>query len=135
MFPLEEGSGSFSSELPDSFFDVTINDLKLMLRDLKRNRESMESAPLMTKELRDLEIQNKCRKYTKTVIRIQFPDRYVIQGVFNPNETVADVAGFVRHYLNEPGCDFYFCKYYNFLYLKKLVFVFCFFFVKNLNVV
>lgn len=109
VFPLDESNSSFNFEVPDSFFDITLDDLKLMMRDLKRNRESMENAPLQTEALRRLEKENKFRTYNKTVVRVQFPDRYILQGVFSPNDMVAEVANFVKRYIRETNREF--CLY------------------------
>ncbi|XP_075224599.1 tether containing UBX domain for GLUT4 [Lycorma delicatula] len=107
VFQMQDSNCSFSAELPDSFFDVTIDDVRLLMRDLKRNRESMEQAPLQTEQLRKIEIENKIKLYDKTVLRIQFPDRLILQGVFEPSDTVADVYNFVKSYIIDPDSDFY----------------------------
>lgn len=97
-------------ELPDSFFDLTIEDAKILLKDAKRRREELEEAPLLTEAQRELE-QNKktldqLNKYRRTIIRIQFPDHLVLQAAFKPLETVQVVKDFVKNYLNDPTCDF-----------------------------
>lgn len=97
-------------ELPDSFFDLTVEDAKILLRDAKRRREELEDAPLMTEAQRQLE-QNKkileqLNKYRCTIIRIQFPDQLVLQATFKPLETVQAIKDFVKNYLDDPTCDF-----------------------------
>lgn len=101
-------------ELPDSFFDLTVEDAKILLRDAKRRREELEEAPLLTEAQRQLE-QNKrtleqLNKYRRTVIRIQFPDQLVFQACFKPLESVQAIKDFIRNYLSDPSCDFTLCK-------------------------
>lgn len=43
------------NDLPDDFFDLTVSDVKKLLKDLKKRRAEMEDAPLQTRELRRLE--------------------------------------------------------------------------------
>ena len=46
-------SNNSTEELSDDFFDVTVNDLKFVLSDLKRAQS--EDQPLITKAIRELE--------------------------------------------------------------------------------
>ncbi|XP_011177233.2 tether containing UBX domain for GLUT4 [Zeugodacus cucurbitae] len=100
-----------AEELPDSFFDLTVEDLKLVLRDLKKASRGEEDAPLLTERLRQLEGQktmlNKIAQYKNCVIRIQFPDRLVLQGIFKPIDKVSDVMDFVRKFLHDDRSDFH----------------------------
>ncbi|KAM7347378.1 tether containing UBX domain for GLUT4 [Cochliomyia hominivorax] len=98
-------------DLPDSFYDLTVNDLKLVLRDLKKIAAGNEDAPLLTEKLRELEENNtmlrKIAQYKNCVIRIQFPDRYVLQGMFKPIDKISDVVEFTQAYLENPEKPFY----------------------------
>ena len=38
----------FRDELPDDFYDLTVDDAKILLRDAKRYRKELEEAPLLT---------------------------------------------------------------------------------------
>lgn len=102
-------------DLPDSFYDLTVNDLKLVLRDLKKIAAGNEDAPLLTEKLRELEENNtmlrKIAQYKNCVIRIQFPDRYVLQGMFKPIDKIIDVKEFTKTYLDKPEKPFYLCKF------------------------
>ncbi|EDW84383.1 uncharacterized protein Dwil_GK13175 [Drosophila willistoni] len=99
------------NELPDSFFDLTVHDLKMVLRDLKRTSTGDEDAPLLTAKLRELERQktmlSKLNQYKDCVLRIQFPDRYVLQGIFKPHESLAKVEEFVREFLANTTEEFH----------------------------
>ncbi|XP_046801558.1 tether containing UBX domain for GLUT4 isoform X1 [Lucilia cuprina] len=98
-------------DLPDSFYDLTVNDLKLVLRDLKKIAAGNEDAPLLTEKLRELDDNNtmlrKIAQYKNCVIRIQFPDRHVLQGMFKPIDKISDVKEFTRTYLENGEKPFY----------------------------
>ncbi|XP_078035567.1 tether containing UBX domain for GLUT4 [Augochlora pura] len=97
-------------EFPDSFYDVNINDAKILLRDAKRRREELEEAPLLTNDQREANhekvMSTKLNKYCQTLIRVQFPDQFVLQGIFQPTETVQMIHDFIQKYLDDPISDF-----------------------------
>lgn len=103
-----------TSDQQDSFFTVSVNDLKVLLRDLKTQTEGLDDAPLLTAKMREMDeaskVLQKLNRYKKTIIRIQFPDRLVLQGQFAPIDTIAVVMEFIRPYLQCPDSDFYLCK-------------------------
>lgn len=101
------------SDLPDSFFDLTVDDVRLLLKDLKDQAKSLDDAPLLTAKLRDMENDQRILKllqYKKTIIRIQFPDRYILQLTFNPIDTIEKVMSVVQNYLENEELRFYLCK-------------------------
>ncbi|XP_034486714.1 tether containing UBX domain for GLUT4 [Drosophila innubila] len=110
LFSLDAANRN-NDDLPDSFFDLTVNDLKMVLRDLKRTASGNEDAPLLTSNLRELERQKamlaKLNQYKDCVLRIQFPNRYVLQGIFKPHEPVSRVEDFVRAFLANPSEQFH----------------------------
>lgn len=59
--------------------------------------------------MRAMKKEERKNRYNSTTIRIQFPNRYVLQGVFTPNETIETVIEFVQQYLQNPQIDFYLC--------------------------
>ncbi|XP_011862630.1 PREDICTED: tether containing UBX domain for GLUT4 [Vollenhovia emeryi] len=97
-------------ELPDSFFDLDLHDAKTLLRDAKRRREQLEDAPLLTETQRQLDrdkhILDRLNKYRRAVIRVLFPDQFVLQGLFGPLETIRTVKDFVKNYLDDPDGEF-----------------------------
>nr|XP_061791885.1 tether containing UBX domain for GLUT4-like [Nerophis lumbriciformis] len=94
-------------ELPDEFFEVTVDDVRKRFAQLKSERKLLEEAPLMTKSLREAQMKEKMERYPKVVLRIQFPDRHVLQGFFKPLETVGALTNFVRSHLENPNLSFY----------------------------
>ncbi|KAL7404120.1 hypothetical protein ABVT39_009960 [Epinephelus coioides] len=95
------------SDLPDEFFEVTMDDVRKRFAQLKSERKFLEEAPLMTKSLREAQMKEKMERYPKVVLRVQFPDRHVLQGFFRPLETVGAVKHFVRNHLEDPKLSFY----------------------------
>ncbi|CAK9806839.1 Tether containing UBX domain for GLUT4 [Anthophora quadrimaculata] len=102
--------GTFRDEMPDDFYDLTVDDAKILLRDAKRYRKQLEEAPLLTNVQRKLnqekETLNQLHKYRYTIIRIQFPDEFVLQGLFRPMERVQAIKDFIKNYLVDANSDF-----------------------------
>lgn len=96
-----------NQDLPDEFFEVTVDDIRKRFAQLKSERKTLEEAPLMTKSLREAQMREKMERYPKVVLRVQFPDRHVLQGFFRPLETVGAVRQFVRSHLEDPQLSFY----------------------------
>ncbi|KAK3043081.1 hypothetical protein RJ639_001196 [Escallonia herrerae] len=71
-------------QLPDSFYNLSAEELK---REAElRRKKNAESQLLIPKSFKEKQAKAARRRYTKTVIRIQFPDGVVLQGVFSPRE-------------------------------------------------
>ena len=47
----------------------------------------MEDQPLMTQSMRRARLEEVYSQYERVIIRIQFPDKLVLQGLFRPRET------------------------------------------------
>nr|XP_033816118.1 tether containing UBX domain for GLUT4 isoform X2 [Geotrypetes seraphini] len=94
-------------DLPDEFFEVTVDDVRKRFAQLKSERKRLEEVPFMTKSLRESQMKEKLERYPKVVLRVQFPDRYVLQGFFRPNETVCMLKEFVRSHLADADLPFY----------------------------
>nr|XP_048674104.1 tether containing UBX domain for GLUT4 isoform X6 [Caretta caretta] len=104
---LEEPLSAGPQDLPDEFFEVTVDDVRKRLAQLQSERKRLEEAPLMTKSLREAQMKEKLEHYPKVVLRVQFPDRHVLQGFFRPNETVGILRDFVRSHLADAELPFY----------------------------
>ncbi|XP_026936864.1 tether containing UBX domain for GLUT4 isoform X4 [Sagmatias obliquidens] len=98
---------AWPAELPDEFFEVTVDDVRRRLAQLKSERKRLEEAPLVTKAFREAQMKEKLQRYPKVVLRVLFPDRYILQGFFRPSETVGDLRDFVRSHLGNPKLPFY----------------------------
>ncbi|XP_026510183.1 tether containing UBX domain for GLUT4 [Terrapene carolina triunguis] len=104
---LEEPLSTGPQDLPDEFFEVTVDDVRKRLAQLQSERKRLEEAPFMTKSLREAQMKEKLERYPKVVLRVQFPDRHVLQGFFRPNETVGILRDFVRSHLADAELPFY----------------------------
>eukprot|EP01034_Spumella_vulgaris_P027512 gene27512-34239_t len=62
-----------------------------------------DGPPLTTKAIRDLQKAQKERVYAKTLVRVRFPDRVVLQGHFHPRHTIAEVYQWVHAHLVDMG--------------------------------
>lgn len=124
LFSLESAKAIPSEDLPDDFFDLTIDDAKKLLRDVKKQRYYMENAQLTTSGGKNLEESKKqlrqLNRYKKAIIRILFPNRAVLQGTFAPTDTIKNVTDFVRDYLEDKAVKFHVCK---FCYLGLYAFI------------
>lgn len=108
--PANEGSTT-DHNLPDDFFNITVDDVRYLLRDLRRLREDVENQPLTINATKELNTSTRTlsllHSYRQTVIRVQFPDRLVLQAVFSPLDTVETVMEFVKQFLEQPDMPFY----------------------------
>lgn len=96
-----EETTSTTEELDDKFFEVTIDDLRTRLTDLKSENKAKEKAMLLTKTSRQRLELEKLANFKKIPIRFQFPDKTVLQGFFRPLETVKIVDEFLSEYLSD----------------------------------
>lgn len=129
LFSLESAQSLPSEDLPDDFFELTIEDARRILRDVKKQSRGTENTPLLTAAMRQLEESKKqlrqLNRFKKAIIRIQFADRIVLQGVFAPTDSMVNVMEFVREFLEDGSKKFYLCKYRIYFMSKKLKTVFC----------
>lgn len=93
-------SQKISRELPADFFNLTKEELKAE-QDSKRDQIERESM-LRTKAMRDKEEARAKRKYKYCLIRIRFPDGFILQGTFSVYETLSSVMEFVTDCLESP---------------------------------
>ncbi|KAK1374682.1 UBX domain-containing protein [Heracleum sosnowskyi] len=89
---------------PDSFYKLTAEEIKREA-DMKRKKIA-ESQLLVPKSYKEKQVKAARKRYTKAVIRIQFPDGVVLQGVFSPREPTTALYQFVSSALKEPSLEF-----------------------------
>ncbi|KAL5553227.1 hypothetical protein UlMin_040628 [Ulmus minor] len=91
-------------ELPDSFYKLSLEEVK---REAElRKKKLADSQLLIPKSLKEKQAKAARKRYTKAVIRIQFPDGVVLQGVFLPWELTSSLYEFVSSALKEPSLEF-----------------------------
>lgn len=101
-----------SEMIPPNSIDDDMNevpeDSKLVNRVLLKKvlkSGSDEGPPLVTKAIRDLEKAQSERVYSKTLIRVKFPDRLIVQGYFHPRHTMKDVYEWIESCLETNTSD------------------------------
>ncbi|KAJ3406337.1 Tether containing UBX domain for GLUT4, partial [Chytridiales sp. JEL 0842] len=104
--PVETSTPLSSIELPDSFFELSPAEMKLVLASHKSKTKSLDDAPLMTKKMREREEEARRQKYPKTMIRVKFPDRFTLQAAFLSNEPVEILYHLVSTHLSTPSRAF-----------------------------
>lgn len=82
------------------------SDAQLLIASMKSRRAEIEKAQdFQTRAMRELEDLKRRKVFQNTILRIQFPDRVVLQAAFHPNESVEDVIEFTRACLDGPSRD------------------------------
>ncbi|TMW96215.1 hypothetical protein EJD97_007733 [Solanum chilense] len=90
--------------LPDSFFNLTHEELR---REAEMKRKKLEESKLLIpKSFREKQAKAARKKYNRSIIRIQFPDGVLLQGVFLPSEPTSALYEFVSSALKEPSLEF-----------------------------
>jgi len=95
-------------DVSDDFFELTIEDAKSILRDARKAQRDADpeagGKTLMTKAMRETQKEGKklalLNKYKRAVVRVQLPDRHVIQAVFPPGADLIEVMENCKRYLN-----------------------------------
>lgn len=91
-------------ELPDSFYKRSAEEVR---REAEmRKKKLAESQLLIPKSFKEKQAQAARKRYTKTIIRVQFPDGVVLQGVFFPKEPTSALYEFVSSALKQQGLEF-----------------------------
>ncbi|EXC26995.1 UBX domain-containing protein 6 [Morus notabilis] len=91
-------------ELPDSFYNLSLEEVK---REAEmRKKKLADSQLLIPKSYKEKQAKAAKRRYKRTIIRIQFPDGVVLQGIFNPWEPTSSLYQFVSSALKEPSLEF-----------------------------
>ncbi|KAM4658586.1 UBX domain-containing protein 6 [Amazona ochrocephala] len=91
-------------ELPPDFYSLTAEELR---REQRLRTEAVEKASMLrTKAMREKEEQREMRKYNYTLLRIRFPDGYLLQGTFYARESVSALYAFVREALRDDWLPF-----------------------------
>ncbi|KAM6466131.1 UBX domain-containing protein 6 isoform 1-T1 [Liasis olivaceus] len=91
-------------ELPIDFFNLTAEELR---REQRIRTEAVEKASMLrTKAMREKEEQRELRRYNYTLLRVRFPDGYILQGTFYAREPVSALFQFVRGTLQNDWLPF-----------------------------
>lgn len=86
--------------IPPGFFSVTKEEVK---REQSQRSEEVETLGMLrTKAMRDKEDARGRRKYKFCLLRVRFPDNYIIQGTFSVYENLNSVLDWVTECLETP---------------------------------
>lgn len=89
-----------NKRLPQDFFSHSADEVK---KEQERRSEVVErEGMLRTKVMREKEEAKSRRKYKFCLIRVRFPDGWVLQGTFSVMESLSAVSEFVGEHLETP---------------------------------
>lgn len=91
----------------DEFFELTIDDIRRMISDLRSLQNDSAEKPLVTARSRELQRLRAINQYPKIIVRIIFPNRKILQGFFRPAEKVEVLYEFVAQFLTLPKPRFF----------------------------
>ncbi|PAN12320.1 hypothetical protein PAHAL_2G259200 [Panicum hallii] len=98
------GSSVADSDVPDSFYNLSGEEIR---NEARMRRERLEQSRLLIpKSYKEKQALAARQKYKQAVIRVQFPDRVILQGVFLPGEATGSLYEFVASALKQPGLEF-----------------------------
>ncbi|KAH6556628.1 hypothetical protein KP509_1Z166400 [Ceratopteris richardii] len=87
-------------EEPDSFYVFTEEDYA---RELA-SRKSVSH--FKTKKIRDAEAAARRARVTKAIIRVQFPDNYILQVTFQPSDTLVSLTELLKKVISRTDLPF-----------------------------
>ncbi|XP_078411815.1 UBX domain-containing protein 6 [Cetorhinus maximus] len=91
-------------ELPSDFYNLTADEIKR--EQLMRSEAVDRMTKLRTKAMRERDEQRELKKYNYTLLRVRFPDGYILQGTFYARERVLALREFVHDVLEKDWIPF-----------------------------
>ncbi|XP_015063273.1 plant UBX domain-containing protein 1 isoform X2 [Solanum pennellii] len=89
------------SEEPEDFYEFTPEDYYRLLGTKKEEKH------LKTKKIREAEEAVRRARITKAVIRVRFPDNYILEATFHPSETIKSLLDLLVKVIAHPELPFY----------------------------
>ncbi|MCD7453133.1 Plant UBX domain-containing protein 1 [Datura stramonium] len=89
------------SEEPEDFYEFTTEDYYRLLGTKKEEKH------LKTKKIREAEEAARRARITKAVIRIRFPDNYILEATFHPSESIQSLLDLLVKVIAHPELPFY----------------------------
>uniref|UniRef100_A0ACD5V6N8 Uncharacterized protein n=1 Tax=Avena sativa TaxID=4498 RepID=A0ACD5V6N8_AVESA len=71
------------------------------------NRMAEQSKVLKTRKIREAELAAQRARITKAVMRVRFPDGYILEAEFHPSETVHSLVDLLMKVIARPDLPFY----------------------------
>lgn len=97
------GTSAFPDDEPDDFYDFTPADYYRSIA----NKLGAQSQVLKTHKMREAEAAARRARVTKAVIRVRFPDNYILEGKFKPSEEIQKLVDLLRKVIARPDLPFY----------------------------
>ncbi|VDN51813.1 unnamed protein product [Dracunculus medinensis] len=94
IYRLEDGQRLDNVELSPDFYNLSVTEIKA---EQKLRQEALTT--LRTREMRERDEKHASRHYKYTLLRIRFPNNYLIQGTFGSEEQFGAVRRFIQEYL------------------------------------
>lgn len=88
---------------PDDFYDFTPEDYYRIISD----KLGARSQVLKTRKIREAEAAARRAKVTKAVIRVRFPDNYILEAKFKPSEELKRLIDLLMKVIARPDLPFY----------------------------
>ncbi|GAQ89562.1 UBX domain-containing protein 6 [Klebsormidium nitens] len=92
-------------EVPDTFYKLSPSEVRAEAAARKKALEN--SQLLIPKSFREKQAQQARENFKAAMIRVQFPDGMVLQGVFSPMEATTAIYEFVAEALKNPAQTFH----------------------------
>lgn len=92
-----------SNEEPDDFYEFTPEDYYRLMSD----KLGAQSQVLKTRKMREAEIAARRARITKAIIRVRFPDNYVLEIKFKPSEKIQCLEDLLMKVVARPDLPFY----------------------------
>ena len=71
----------------------------------QRMAKAKQKERMTTKAMRDLEAMKKEKLYAETLLRLQFPSRLIVEGIFRPQETIETVCNVLKRIVLSEACQ------------------------------
>ncbi|KAJ6841465.1 plant UBX domain-containing protein 1 isoform X1 [Iris pallida] len=92
-----------SNEESDDFYDFTAEDYYCMIS----GKLGAQAQVLKTRKTREAEAAARRAKITKAIIRVCFPDNYILEAKFQPSENIQSLFDLVQKVVAQPDLPFY----------------------------
>nr|XP_009416631.1 PREDICTED: plant UBX domain-containing protein 1 [Musa acuminata subsp. malaccensis] len=92
-----------ATEEPDDFYDFTPEDYYQIMSE----KIGAQSQVLKTRKIREAEAAVRRARITKAVIRVRFPDNYVLEVKFQPAEKIQSLMDLLTKVVARPDLPFY----------------------------
>uniref|UniRef100_A0A0A9YQC0 Tether containing UBX domain for GLUT4 n=1 Tax=Lygus hesperus TaxID=30085 RepID=A0A0A9YQC0_LYGHE len=91
----------------ESFFDLMTEEITVLFNEISKKKGITGKTEMIESVLQELEKLKEIRyDFDDTIVRIQFPDKTILQFLFLPEERIGDVKDFVRKFLKDPHEDY-----------------------------